>query len=128
MATILFAISLIMVFGLLALKMRELSTGKVLLLGALSQRTDPVLRGYFLRTIHFFRIFNRKTGVLFLHFLLEHTILLSKALKRRLDSKQSKFLTMVKGKPDIRRKGSASFFLKHIKEHKDQLRKEEMKG
>ena len=126
MITALFAVSLAMTATLLGAKSYELSTGKAFFLSSVSRTTDPVLRVYGLRLKRIARLFNRKNALLLAHYILEQTIDLSKAAKRRLDSKQSRFLTMVKTRPDIRRKASASFFLKHIKEHKDQLRREEV--
>ncbi len=120
----LFSISVIAALLMLVGKQHELSTGKVTVFASFLKKTDPILKQYWNSFIHFLSLFNKRTARLLLHMIVEEMIHFLKAIKRRLDSKQSKFFMMVKGKGEVKRRGSASFFLKHIKEHKDALRKE----
>ena len=46
-------------------------------------------------------------------------------LKRKFDSKQPKFFLKQSNKPDIHKRGSASFFLKNVSDYKNSLKNKE---
>ena len=124
---IFFIISGLGLFGMLFLKQRELTTGESHPLTELTEKGDTVVRKGLITSIFLFRKYRAKAGY-FLAFYLSQTVVIVErwvfAGIKWLNHKLEKVFQLIKGQVYPKSKGTVSFFLKHISEHKKNIQEE----
>ena len=123
-ATIFLIISLAGIIIMFVTKLIEARTGKKSILSKISDNTNHVIHNQIAKIKITFSFVNKRNAVLLGRFIIYHVLLachklymkLKQAVKKHLENKPSSPINMVLGKGVIKRKGSVSFFLKHIVE------------
>ncbi|MCR4334857.1 MAG: hypothetical protein NUV47_04000 [Patescibacteria group bacterium] len=123
-ATIFLIISLAGIIIMFVTKLIEAKTGKKSILSKISDNTNHVIHNQIAKIKITFSFVNKRNAILLGRFIIYHVLLachklymkLKQVIKKHLENKPSSPINMVLGKGVIKRKGSVSFFLKHIVE------------
>jgi len=120
---IILGVSLTGITLLIALKEIEYKRRKTFAL-SLRQRADRRV----LRLVNFFQIhlptLSRKVWQQMLHHFALHLGTFFLKVVRFVENRLVRFINIIKGKGVIKKKGSASFFIQNVLEHKSELRRE----
>ena len=124
---IFFIISGLGIFGMLFIHHRELATGESHLLTDLSEKGDTVIKEGVVSTVSLARKMRSKAGA-FLAFHISKAVVVLESLVlggiRWLNHRLEKVFQVIKGQVYPKSKGTVSFFLKHISEHKKNIQEE----
>ena len=123
-ATIFFVISLVGIIVMFVIKSIEARTGKKSLLTKVSENTNHIIHHQTARIKTTLSFVNKRNAILLGRFVIYHVLLaghklytkIKQVIKTHLETKPSSPINMVLGKGVIKKKGSVSFFLKHIME------------
>jgi hypothetical protein len=107
---------------MLSLKTIEVHTGKASILSWVSDKTNHIVRDYYMNTRRFFSYFNKRNAALLLQFLLIQAVGSIRGIYRRIDQHLAQnphgLFSTVKEKAVLKKKGAVSFFLEHLNEEK----------
>ncbi len=123
-ATVFFTISLAGIIIMFVIKFIEARTGKKSLLTRVSENTNHIVHHQTARIKTTLSFVNKRNAVLLGKFIVYHVLLaghklytkIKQMIKTHLETKPASPINMVLGKGVIKKKGSVSFFLKHIVE------------
>ena len=123
-ATLTFIISFLGIVGMFAVKLVEARTGKQSLLSRISDRTNHIVHDAVARARHIMSFVTKRNAILLGRFIAYHVLLTAhrlyikakRSIKTYLEKKPSSPINLILGKGEIKKKGSVSFFLKHIAE------------
>jgi len=123
-ASISFVASFVAIVGMFTVKIVEARTGKKSMLTVASDSTNHLVHDIVARIKYIASFVNKRNAVLLAKFIAYHVISVSHRMYRKikrtvktyLDNKPASPINMVLGKGVLKKKGSVSFFLKHIAE------------
>lgn len=118
---VIFFVSLFLVVFSLIMKGVEISRGRKIFLAETFAKSDEHLFAFLIKIKKIWRQINFNNTKLFFRRILDLLKNQTRLLKRRFDHKQSHFFSK-REHDSASQKGSASFFLKNIAEHKKALR------
>lgn len=124
----LMAVSIVSMVVLLVHKKLELSRGENASLSEVRGKTDPVLQNLHHTTGKFFSYFTLHNTILLTNYLFVHVVRICMRVSSKVHTVSSDIVTKASKKTeDLSRGGSASFYLKKIKETKNGVEMQESK-
>ncbi|MBM2818215.1 MAG: hypothetical protein HW401_805 [Parcubacteria group bacterium] len=118
MLTIIFIVSLALIAIMIGWKMIEERRREKLLFYDLRKRTDGVLEKISKKTKKSILVLNRRNAKLIAIFFVGVILAGALGARRNLRLKRLKFIDSLRTRDNLKKKGSASFFLKNVSEYK----------
>ena len=118
MLTIIFTVSLVLTAIMIGWKMIEEKKQEKFLLSDLRKKADGVSEKIIKKTKKLIHVLNRRNVKFIAVFLVGAILAGALSARRKLQLKRLKFLDSLRTRENLKKKGSASFFLKNVSEYK----------
>jgi len=123
MLTIIFTSSLFSIAAIISWKMMEEKKSKMFFFSDMRKRADAAVEKTVNGAKNHFSVLNKKNAKLFVAFAGNSILNGVSSVKRKTYLKKLKFLNSLRAGGNLKKKGSASFFLKNVSEYKGKYTK-----